>query len=1097
MDKKQIFLTAAALCLNMSMSAQSVNLQNVTVKQALNKLQQTCGYSFVYEAKDLNTSKRVSVNASNCAEAIGQVLKGQGVTYTLKGKNVIISKASVKHQGTLQVGNQRRVKGVIKDGNGDPIIGATVRVKGHESNGTISDLDGNFSLEVSPGDELEVSYVGYGTKLIKTGNSSSLSVIMKEDNKSLEEIVVVGYGTQKKVSVTGSMASTKGDDLAAVPTPNITNTLAGRLPGLISYNRSGEPGYDDAGLLIRGASTIGNASPLLVVDGVADRAGSLGRLDPNDIESITILKDASAAIYGSRAANGVILVTTKRGSKGDLKVQYTGNVGVSSPTILPEMCNSWQYAELLNEITPGKYSPEEIQKFKDGSDPLNYPNIDAFDLMLKPAVQTQHNVSASGGGKTVSYYVSLGYQYQDNYYKNSASNYNQYNLRSNIDITPSDLLKFSVNVAFRQEDRNSPVTGSEDIWRYLIKYNPMVNVWYPGTGYGTVSSKQDNFAPATGMDDTMGYQRDRRSYLNADLTMHLEMPWLAKGLSADAGFYVDRSDVFYKNFQKKFYLYSYENNDYVPVQQGQNILSENMHQTLGITMNARINYKRTFNLVHNVSAFVAWEQYKSRYDYLSGRRQDFVSTSIDELFAGDSNSATNDGTASETARLNYFGRVDYDYAGKYLFQFNWRYDGSENFPKGNRFGFFPGVSMGWRISEEKFWKEHVKWMDYFKLRASWGQMGNDKVSAFQYVTAYTFSNPGVFGANGGKANTGLRLNRTANPNITWEVADTWNVGIESKFLDYFNFEGDFFVTKRSNILTARNAAIPEYAGLSLPDENIGKCKSIGTELTLGYNRQLNKDWGLHLSGNFSYSHGTIDYIDEPAETLEWQRRTGKTIGTQGSNYLMYESIGIFRTQDDLDSYPHLSDARVGDVKFRDVNGDKKIDGDDKVRMDKPAVPEIMYGINIGITYKNWSLNMLWQGAARVWQYTFMEAGIIGNFTKDFYDNRWTEDNPNAKYPRTYNRDATVTGGGNYRNSFWLNNASYLRLKSIELAYNCPKSWFKGTPISGVRLCLTGYNLLTFTGIKNIDPETQENSQGWAAWNTPQSKVYNFGINVTF
>lgn len=1095
--KRQMFLTAAALCLNMSISAQSVNMQNVTVKQALSKLQQSCGYSFVYEAKDLNTNKRVSVNASNCAEAIGQVLKGQGVTYTLQGKNVIISKVANKKHAIQQVGNQRRVKGVVKDGNGEAIIGATIRVKGHESNGTISDMDGNFSLDVLPGDELEVSYVGYNTAFVKTGSSSYVSVVMKEDNKALEEIVVVGYGTQKKVSVTGSMASTKGDELAAVPTPNITNTLAGRLPGLISYNRSGEPGFDDAGLLIRGASTIGNSSPLLVVDGVADRAGSLGRLDPNDIESITILKDASAAIYGSRAANGVILVTTKRGTKGELKVQYTGNVGISSPTVLPEMCNSWQYAELLNEITPGKYSPDEIQKFRDGSDPLNYPNIDAFDMMLKPAVQTQHNVSASGGGKTVSYYVSLGYQYQDNYYKNSASNYNQYNLRSNIDITPSDLLKFSVNVAFRQEDRNSPVTGSEDIWRYLIKYNPMVNIWYPGTGFGTVSSKQDNFSPATGMDKTMGYQRDRRSYLNADLTMHLEMPWITKGFSFDAGFYVDRSDVFYKNFQKKYYLYSYENNSFVPVQQGQNVLSENMNQTLGITMNARINYKRTFNMVHNLSAFIAWEQYKSRYDYLSGRRQNFVSTSVDELFAGDSNTATNDGTASETARLNYFGRLDYDYAGKYLFQFNWRYDGSENFPKGNCFGFFPGVSMGWRISEEKFWKENVKWMDYLKLRASWGQMGNDKVSAFQYVTAYTFSNPGVFGANGGKINTGLRLNRTANPNITWEVADTWNVGVESKFLDYFNFEGDFFVTKRTNILTARNAAIPEYAGLSLPDENIGKCKNIGTEFTLGYNRQLNKDWGLHLSGNFSYSHGTIDYIDEPAETLEWQRRTGKTIGTQGGNYLMYESIGIFRTQEELDSYPHLSDARIGDVKFRDVNGDQKIDGDDKVRMDKPAVPEIMYGINIGTTYKNWSLNMLWQGAASVWQYTFMEAGIIGNFTKDFYDNRWTEDNPNAKYPRTYNRDATVTGGGNYRNSFWLNDASYLRLKSIELAYNCPKNWFKGTPISGVRLCLTGYNLLTFTGIKNIDPETQENSQGWAAWNTPQSKVYNFGINVTF
>ena len=410
--KRQMFLTAAALCLNMSISAQSVNMQNVTVKQALSKLQQSCGYSFVYEAKDLNTNKRVSVNASNCAEAIGQVLKGQGVTYTLQGKNVIISKVANKKHAIQQVGNLRRVKGVVKDGNGEAIIGATIRVKGHESNGTISDMDGNFSLDVLPGDELEVSYVGYNTAFVKTGSSSYVSVVMKEDNKALEEIVVVGYGTQKKVSVTGSMASTKGDELAAVPTPNITNTLAGRLPGLISYNRSGEPGFDDAGLLIRGASTIGNSSPLLVVDGVADRAGSLGRLDPNDIESITILKDASAAIYGSRAANGVILVTTKRGTKGELKVQYTGNVGISSPTVLPEMCNSWQYAELLNEITPGKYSPDEIQKFRDGSDPLNYPNIDAFDRMLKPAVQTQHNVSASGGGKTVSYYVSLGYQYQ-------------------------------------------------------------------------------------------------------------------------------------------------------------------------------------------------------------------------------------------------------------------------------------------------------------------------------------------------------------------------------------------------------------------------------------------------------------------------------------------------------------------------------------------------------------------------------------------------------------------------------------------------------------------------------------------------------------
>lgn len=1098
-QKKQVLLSTILLCFSIGMAAQSVNMTNVTVKQALAQLQQNCGYSFVYEVNDLNTNKRVSVKADNCEEALAQLLREQGVSYTMKGKTVIISKKSSpsNHTRSQQDGNKRSVKGIVKDTEGEPIIGASIRVKDREGSGTISDLDGSFELNVSPGDQLEITYVGFGTRTVKVGNSSSLSIILKEDDKALDEVVVVGYGTQKKVSVTGSIASTKGEELASVPTHNVTNTLAGRLPGLVSYNRSGEPGYDDAGLLIRGASTMGDSSPLLVVDGVADRAGSLGRLDPNDIENITILKDASAAIYGSRAANGVILVTTKRGAQGRLKIQYSGNVGLSKPTILPKMCNSWQYAELLNEITPGKYSDEEIQKFRNGSDPLNYPNVNAFDLMLRNAVQTQHSVSASGGGKNMAFYVSLGYQYQDNYYKNSASNYKQYNFRSNLDITPSDQLKFSVNVAFRQEDRNSPVTGSEDIWRYLIKYNPMVNIWYPDTKYGTVSSKQDNFSPATGMDNTMGYQRDRRSYLNADFTVHWEMPWLTKGLSVDAGFYIDRSDVFYKNFHKKFYLYTFEESKYVPVQQGQNTLHENMNQNLGLTMNARLNYKRTFADRHNVNVFIAWEQYKNRYDYLYGRRQDFISTTIDELFAGNSNTATNDGTASEAARLNYFGRVDYDYTGKYLFQFNWRYDGSENFPRGKRFGFFPGVSVGWRISEEKFWKENVKWIDYLKLRASWGQMGNDKVAAFQYITAYTFSNPGIFGANGGKIHNGLRLNRTANPNITWEVANTWNVGLEARFFSDFNFEGDFFVTKRSNILTARNAAIPDYAGLSLPDENIGRCRNIGTELSLGYNRQLNKDWGIHAGVNFSYSHGTINYIDEPEETLAWQRRTGKTIGTQDNMYLMYEAIGIFRTQEELDNYPHLTDARVGDVKFRDVNDDKQINGDDKVRMDKPAIPEIMYGINLGATYKNISLNMLWQGAAQVWQYTFMEAGVIGNFTKDFYNNRWTKDTPNAKYPRTYNRDATVTGGGNYRNSFWLNNASYLRLKSIELSYDCPANWFKGTPISGIRLSLTGYNLLTFTGIKNIDPETHENSQGWAAWNTPQSRVYNFGVSVTF
>lgn len=720
--KKAMLMAGALLCLNLSIYSQSISLKmsNVSVKKAMTELQTKSGYSFVYIAGDVDTDRTVSVNASQLKDAVAQILKGQNVSYEIQGKNIVIKKGT--QQATSK--KKRKVSGTVKDVNGEPIIGATIMEEG-TTNGTITDFDGNFVLEVADGAELDISYIGYQTQKLQAKSGKALAVTLKEDLETLDEVVVVGYGTQKKVSVTGAMASTKGSDLAKVPTANITNTLAGRLPGLISYNRSGEPGYDDAGLLIRGASTTGDSSPLIVVDGVADRAGSLGRIDPNDIENITILKDASAAIYGSRAANGVILVTTKRAKSEKFTVNYNGNIGISSPTILPEMCDSWQYAELINEITPDTYSPEDIQKFKDGSDPVNYPNVNAFDILLKQAVQTQHNVSASAGGKYISFYASLGYKYQDNYYKNSASNYSQYNFRTNIDFTPHKDVKIGLNVAFRQEDRNSPITGSEDIWRYLIKYNPMVNIWFPGTNYGNVSSKQDNFSPATGLDGTTGYQRDRQSYLNADLTLHWDLPWITEGLSVDAGLYVDRADAFYKKFEKKYYMYEQSGDEYIAKEQGSNILDQNMNQTLGVTMNARLNYKRTFNEVHNLNVFVAYEQYQSRYDYMQARRQDFISTAIDEIFAGDINSATNDGKASETARMNYFGRLDYDYAGKYLFQFNWRYDGSENFPAGKRFGFFPGVSVGWRVSEEKFWKENVSWMDYLKVRASWGQMGND------------------------------------------------------------------------------------------------------------------------------------------------------------------------------------------------------------------------------------------------------------------------------------------------------------------------------------------------------------------------------------
>ncbi|MDD4438191.1 MAG: TonB-dependent receptor [Tissierellia bacterium] len=1079
----------------------------LTIGELIREIEKQTDYLVVYSNREVDTEKEILLKekTNKVSEYLKEAFANSDIGHDFENNYIVLLKKIDQNASAIaqmiETAQQegKTVTGTVKDKNGESIIGATIVDKDDPSHGTITDIDGNFILTgVSENGTLHVSYVGMKTQEIQLNGRLNISIVMEPDIELLDELVVVGYGTQRKVTVTGSIATTSGTELASVPTPSVANTLAGRLPGLIASNRSGEPGYDDSELLIRGRSTTGDSSPLIVVDGVADRAGGFSRIDPHDIESVTILKDASAAIYGSRAANGVILVTTKRGNKGKTIVSYSGNIGFSSPTVLPKMSSSWQYAELQNEIESSiygrsnKYTAEQIQSFKDGSDLEKYPNISIFDEMIRRgAPQTQHNLSVAGGNDLVNYFVSTGYQYQENYYKNSASDYSQYNLRSNIDINPHENFKASINISLRQENRNSPLYGSEDIWRYMVKYDPMVNIYWPGTDYPTLAS-QDNYSPSTAVDGSMGYQQNDRSYVNTDIILHYDMPFITKGISVDAGLYIDRSDLMYKNFSKQFNLFEKQENDYIPRKYGPSnaTLRENMDQSLGITMNARLNYERTFANKHNTKAFVAYEQYSHRYEFLSAYRQDYISSNIDQIFAGDKTTAQNDGTASEAARINFFGRLDYDYLGKYLAQFNWRYDGSENFPKGNRFGFFPGASIGWRISEEDFWKENVPWVHNLKLRASVGKMGNDRVSAFQYMTTYTFQNPAILGGDNPKPQTGIWQQRTANPNITWEVSTNYNIGLEANFLKDFNFELDIFKTKRENILATRNASIPEYAGLTLPDENIGECSTYGTEILLNYRKNLG-DFKLNIGGNFTYAKSNIDYIDEPAGVMEWQKRTNKPIG---ANWVMYETIGIFRTQDDLDNNPHMSNAKLGDLMFRDVDENGTIDGNDRVRLDKTPIPEIMYGINLGLDWKQWSLSSLFQGAARTWQYTFFESGSIGNFTEDFYNNHWTEDNIHAKYPRVYDREATVTG---LKNTFWLQNASYLRLKNIELSYTLSEMTLSKTPFSGLRIFLSGYNLLTLTGMKNLDPETREGGQGFASWSTPHSKVCSFGVNITF
>ena len=603
MDKRQIFLTAAALCLNMSISAQSVNLQNVTVKQALNKLQQTCGYSFVYEAKDLNTSKRVSVNASNCAEAIGQVLRGQGVTYTLKGKNVIISKASIKHQGAQQVGNQRRVKGVIKDGNGEPIIGATVRVKGHESNGTISDLDGNFSLEVSPGDELEVSYVGYSTKLIKTGNSSSLSVVMKEDNKALGEIVVIGYGTQRKADLTGSVANVDATKLNTQSNSTIGQALQGKIAGVDIVSQGGQPGSGSR-IMVRGIGTLNNASPLYIVDGMY--MSSIDHINPSDIQSIDVLKDASsAAIYGSRAANGVVIITTKSGSntEGVPTINVTANVGVNTPAKYLDLLNASDWAAVTTESR----AASGLKPLDMALDLASKEDNDWQDIMFNPALMQNYNLSVQGGGKYTTYYNSFGYTNQDGVLK--GTNFQRYTMQSKVDykkgivnLGTNIILEYDKDKPLFSEIRGGMVGHTLQSVPTLSRYDSSRVGGYGGL-YGDVVNLRN---PLGTCDDNVLGRKSDNAKVYANVYFSIEP---IKGLKYKMNFTPDFQ--FYRYNEKKgLYDFGLDKN-------GITQSTERQTRTRNLLMEHLLTFDRQFG-AHKISLLAGYSYQDTKYRYLSG-----------------------------------------------------------------------------------------------------------------------------------------------------------------------------------------------------------------------------------------------------------------------------------------------------------------------------------------------------------------------------------------------------------------------------------------------------------------------------------------------
>lgn len=1000
---------------------------------------------------------------------------------------------------TIPVFAQQQVAtGTVTDPAGETIIGASIQEKG-TSNGTITDIDGKFNLSVQPDAVLEISFIGYKSKEVKAAFGRNMTVVLEEATEILDEVVVVGYGVQKKATLSGSVTSVKGAEIVKSPAMNVSNSLAGRMPGVVAISNNSEPGYDGSTLRIRGVNTFGNANPLVVVDGVPGR--SLERIDPASIETISVMKDASAAIYGAQAANGVILITTKRGQKGKPTVKFSINQGYSRPTKIPEMANSAEYATLLNEIDKyagqtERYTPDEIQKFRDGSDPWSYPNTDWFAETLRSwSPQTNANATIEGGTENMNYFVSFSAKTQDGIYKKGATSYDQYDLRVNLDWKLNKYVDVYMNASGRMEKRQYPMRSAENIFRMLMRSKPNMPAYWPNGMPGPDIEFGDN--PVVIVTDATGYDKDKRYVLNGDFGINVKVPYV-DGLTLKATASLDKNFRFRKRWETPWYLYSWDgasrdaNNEPILVEGKKGFsdprLTENMEDNHNILLSGFLNYNKTIAADHSINVMAGVERITGGGDSFEAFRRYFLSTAIDQLFAGGQDEINNTGKAYKEARLNYFGRVNYSYKSKYLAEFVWRYQGSYIFDDSNKFGFFPGVSLGYVISEEKFWERIKPVVSFAKIRASWGQTGNDLIDPYQYLASYDYSNL-MYITNGGVTNNqALREGVAPNSNVTWEKATQQNIGLDLQFLDGdLAFTVDYFVNKRKDILWKRNASVPGTSGLSLPDENLGKVRNRGIDFSLDYRKRFN-DLTVGVGINGVYAKNKILFWDEAPGVPAYQQSTGSPIDAG----LYYKAIGIFRDWDHVNSMPHWAGARPGDIIFEDYDDSGAIDGNDRIRMDKSRTPTFTGGLNIDLAYKGFDLSILFQGAAGGVFYQSTESGDFGNFLKSFYDKRWTEDNPTAGFPRTYNRSNEYWI--NQENTFWVHKSDYVRLKNIELGYTLPQILTKRVNIEHVRVYVNAHNLLTFSpDMKDYDPE---NTSG-RGYNHPLNKIVNVGLSVTF
>lgn len=1102
--KKPKYLGIALCSLGLSISSLTfsqqitVSFKNAKLEKIISTISQQSGLKVAYSKEVINADRKLDfeIKDADVTKALNLLAARANINYEVKNDKIFFTAKTNANSKNIHAVNEKiEVKGKVLDEQGEPIIGANVLVEG-TSSGTVTDLDGMFDLSIPSNSVLKVSYLGYNDQQVNVNGKAKLNITLREATKALDEVIVVGYGSTSVKKIVSAVTAVKGESLQNLPATTITGSLQGRATGVIVQNQGGEPGS------VPKISIRGGGDPVYVIDGVVSNSWDFNMINPVDIESVSVLKDAaSLAVYGSRAADGIILVKTKEGRKGKTSIVYSFTAQYSQPTHLPEKIDSYTYASLQNSAAKNDgypdyhvYSEEVMDVILNQSDPYRYANTDWLGLGLKKfAPEYRHSLSMNGNSKDINYYLSMGIMDQGSLYTSDALNYNRYTLRSNINTKFDEIgLTVGVNINGAIEKKHYPSFSAGNIWDHLFSRRPLMPAFNPD---GTYTTSTDH--PLVEMDKRSGYAKNDGKFINTQFVADWDLPWVT-GLRLGTMFNYRVNDGHDKTLYATAPQYNSDGSLYQATKPS---LKERAYFGDMYNFEVNANWSKSFNTVHNFEVKGVFTVSESNGSNFWASRKEYLSTVVDQLFAGSPVGQLNSGNADEGGRMGVVGRLKYDYANRYYVEGSFRYDGSDNFAPGYKWGLFPSIALAWDVTEEPFFKRiNNGLITLFKFRGSYGKTGTESgVNRFGYLSVYNMNENVI--TIGGNLQPGFSEGALVSPNLlSWYTRNSLNYGLDFAMLDnQLRLTADYFFYITKGGLMSPGDRYTTPLGKPLPQvKSDSEHRREGVEFSTRWNSTINKDFRYEVGFNMTYFNNLwVKKADEAMTNLmnPLKRQTHQT-DYYGIGYI---DNGLYQNSWQVINSPRRpqsSETKLGDIMYTDINGDGKLDGEDQVRLGMPTMPHFTYGFDFNLSYKGFTLSGLFYGTGkRFLEFgTHYKKGEAASILDQTQLNYWREDNPNAMFPRI-SQESSVNGNNNGAgSSFWMKNAAFIRLKDLQLTYDLKHVLLsRATWIQTCRVNLTGSNLFTISGVGDyFDPEVASTTGGY-----PIPRTYSVGFTVGF